>query len=441
MGEPQLGERGPYGGGSAMALIDTETSLSYLINDADEHSTPRPTAYEDYIDPDKRDMAIRTVTRPDGRREQIFNGRPRRFTFQNFQVVGSNEILAEVGVKDSGSSDEAGGQVIPGSLLTKLNPLKGLDPDGRREFAQRYRELQEHLDNPSDRLVVMDSQGIQCAVNFAALPGIEVEFEDDYDGLYANLTALDRYLGDEWGFNYENRLFTPPFVSFADPEAALKLLDEIMKIEVPRVIQTSTGPSMHTSPFRPENDRFWSICSEAGIQLATHLASVTRYGAQGLEWNEDEVMLGDMDAFQWVFYYGDRPAMETVGAAIMQGWFQRFPQMKLLLSEQGTVWLPYAIRKMDHAFLMGRRATWGKMEMRPSEYFRRHCFVAPFPEENVPRVVEAVGVEPIVFGSDFPHGEGLPEPSLYLNQIATFGEDQQKAIMRGNLARYLNLES
>ncbi len=424
-----------------MALITTETSLSYLINDADEHSTPRTTAFEDYIDPDKKDMAIRTVTLPDGRRDQIFNGRPRRFTYKNFQVVGSNEVLADIGVKDSGSSDEAGGQVIPGSLLTKLNPLKGLDADGRREFAQRYRELQEHLDNPSDRLVVMDSQGIQCAVNFATLPGIEVEFEDDYDGLYANLTALDRYLGEEWGYNYENRLFTPPFISFADPDGALKLLEEIMKVEVPRVIQTSSGPSMHTSPFRPENDRFWSICNEAGIRLATHLASVTRYAAQGLEWDEPEVMLGDMDAFQWVFYYGDRPAMETVGAAILQGWFERFPNMKLLLSEQGTVWLPYTIRKLDHAFLMGRRATWGKLTKRPSEYFRQHCFVAPFPEENVPRAVDAVGIEPIVFGSDFPHGEGLPDPGVYMGQIATFSEDDQKAIMRGNLARYLGLEA
>ena len=424
-----------------MALITTETSLSYLINDADEHSTPRTTAFEDYIDPDKKDMAIRTVTLPDGRRDQIFNGRPRRFTYKNFQVVGSNEVLAEIGVKDSGSSEEAGGQVIPGSLLTKLNPLKGLDAEGRREFAQRYRELQEHLDNPSDRLVVMDSQGIQCAVNYATLPGIEVEFEDDYDGLYANLTALDRYLGEEWGYNYENRLFTPPFISFADPDGALKLLEEIMKVEVPRVIQTSSGPSMHTSPFRPENDRFWSICNEAGIRLATHLASVTRYAAQGLEWDEPEVMLGDMDAFQWVFYYGDRPAMETVGAAILQGWFERFPNMKLLLSEQGTVWLPYTIRKLDHAFLMGRRATWGKLTKRPSEYFRQHCFVAPFPEENVPRAVEAVGVEPIVFGSDFPHGEGLPDPGVYMGQIATFSEADQKAIMRGNLARYLGLEA
>jgi predicted TIM-barrel fold metal-dependent hydrolase len=425
-----------------MALTTSaQTALSYLVNDADEHSTPRATAYEDYIDPDKKDMAVRTVTGPDGRRAQVFNGRPRRFTYKNFQVVGSNEVLADLGVKDAGASDEAGGAVIPGSLLTKLNPLKGLDAEGRREFAQRYRELQEHLDNPSDRLVVMDSQGIQCAVNFAALPGIEVEFEDDFDGLYANLTALNRYLGHEWGYNYENRLFTPPFISFADPEGALALLEDIMKIEVPRLIQTSSGPSMHTSPFRPDNDRFWSICNEAGIRLSTHLASVTRYAAQGEEWDEPEVMLGDMDAFQWVFYYGDRPAMETVGAAILQGWFQRFPNMKLLLSEQGTVWLPYTIRKLDHAFLMGRKATWGKLQMRPSEYFRQHCFVAPFPEENVPRAVEAVGIEPIVFGSDFPHGEGLPDPSSYSGQIATFNDEQQKAIMRGNLARYLDIEA
>ena len=384
-------------------------------------------------------MAIRIERGDGGRATVTYNGRPARFTFKNFQVVGSNEQLAEVGVKDLGASDDMGGQVIPGSLLTRLNPLKELDAEGRKEFARRYRELQPQLDNPADRLTVMDAQGIQCAVNYAAIPGMEVEFEDDFDGLYANLVALNRYLGTEWGYNYEQRLYTPPFISFADPDAALMLLEEIMKIEVPKVIQTSTGPSMHTSPFRPENDRFWSMCAEAGIKLCTHLATVTRYGAQGLEWNEEEVMLGDMDAFQWAFYYGDRPAMETVGAAILQGWFARFPQMQLLLSEQGTVWVPYTVRKLDHAFLMGRRATWATLDRRPSDYFKDHCFVAPFPEENVDRVVEVVGTKPITFGSDFPHGEGLPEPEMYLGQLKNLDDDDTRAVMRDNLARFLDL--
>ncbi len=425
------------------ALIESETELGYLINDADEHSTPPVSAYLDYIDPDKRHVAITVINRANGAHEYLWGGKPDPSPVKSLgheQVVGSSEVLASFGVDERGRSEELAAAPMPGSLLTKLNPLKGLDVEGRKEFAQRYRELQPMLDNPSDRLVVMDSQGIEAAVNFAALPGIEVHFEDDYDALYANLNALNRYLGEVWGYNHQNRLFTPPFISFADPAGALDQLDRIMKFEVPKVIQTSTGPSMHTSPFRPDNDRFWSICNEAGIQLATHLGSVTRYGAQGVEWNEDEVILGDMSAFQWVFYYGDRPAMETVGAAILQGWFNRFPNMRLMLAEQGTVWLPYLLRKMDHAYMMGRKATWGTLEMRPSEYFREFCFVAPFPEENLERVIAAVGTKPIVFGTDFPHGEGLPDPSAYLGQLTGLSEDDSRSVMRGNLARFLGIE-
>ena len=425
------------------ALIEAEAAaeLGYLINDADEHSTPPVSAFAEYIDPGMRHVAITEINRENGKHEYLWGGKPDPSPVKSYghqQVVGSAEVMADVGVDDRGRTEDTSAGPVPGSLLTKLNPLKGLDAEGRLEFARRYRALQSQLDNPSDRLVVMDSQGIGSAVNFAALPGIEVHFEDDFDALYANLNALNRFLGEFWGFNCEGRLYTPPFVSFADPEAALDQLERIMAIEVPKVIQTSTGPSMHTSPFRPDNDRFWSICNEAGIGLSTHLASVTRYGAQGVEWNEEEVILGDMDAFQWVFYYGDRPAMETVGAAILQGWFARFPNMKLLLSEQGTVWLPYMLRKMDHSFFMGRKATWGKLEMRPSEYFKQHCFVAPFPEERLDPVIAAVGVEPIVFGSDFPHGEGLPDPSVYLSQLSNLSDEQSRAIMRGNLARFLD---
>src|SRR4029077_8593387 len=115
----------------------TPRALAYTMNDADEHSTPAMGAYEKYIDPDKRDMAITYVTNEHGRREISYNGRKARFTFKNFQVVGSNDVLAEVGVKESGASDEMGGQVTPGSLPTRLNPLKDLDAEGRKEFARR----------------------------------------------------------------------------------------------------------------------------------------------------------------------------------------------------------------------------------------------------------------------------------------------------------------
>jgi predicted TIM-barrel fold metal-dependent hydrolase len=439
-----------------MALTDTRpedapTAYPFKLTDADEHSTPRFGAHSEYMDPDKKDLAITTVRKDDGTFETLYAGRPARMKLKEgsqFQVTFSNEKLDDVGVQGAGGSkekdeDDDGNRAfrapVPGSLLNRLNPLKGMDTQQRKDFAKQYRALQPLLDNPADRLNVMDSQGIEAAVNYASIV-TEYEFEDNLEALYANQRAENRYLEAEWGFNYQNRLFTPPVVSFADADAALVEVKHLFENEPPKVIQIMAGPSVHRSPFRPECDPIWSILNEAGTNVCTHLSTVTFYGRQGLEWDEEEVMLGDMNAFQWMMYYGDRPAYESVAAAVLQGLFNRFPSVKLLLSEQGTVWMPYIVRKMDHAFLMGRKATWGTLEMRPSEYVRKHVLVAPYPEENVDRVIESVGVEPLAFGSDFPHGEGLPDPALYKAQLKNCNEEQTKAIMRNNLAGFLGLE-
>jgi predicted TIM-barrel fold metal-dependent hydrolase len=415
----------------------------FLLTDADEHSVPRQGAILEYIDPSKRDLAIQDVTMPDGTVQTLYAGRPAKLKAKNFQVTFSDDKLQDVGVKGIGSEDESDRDVrsiIPGSLLNRLNPLKTLDEEGRKEFTRRYRELQPLLDNREDRLTVMDSQGIEAAVNYVS--GVPEYFLDhDIEALYANERAQNRYVAAEWGFNYRNRIFSPPMITTFSAEHAIAELDAVMaEDEPPKVIQLVSGHSLGRSPFRPEMDPFWARVNEAHIKVCTHLAGITPYGAQGREWDEDEVMLGDMDAFQWVMYYGDRPAFETVAAAILQGLFARYPNVQLLLSEQGTVWVPYIVRKMDHAFLMGRRATWGKLEMRPSEYFRKHVRVAPYPEENVDRVIESVGVEPITFGSDFPHGEGLPDPALYQAQLKNCDVDQVRAIMRDNLGGFLGLD-
>jgi predicted TIM-barrel fold metal-dependent hydrolase len=417
------------------------TALDYRIIDADEHSTPPDDAYERYIDPRWRDKAVRTVRGPDGQVQTLFAGRPMRMPPVNFQVTFGDDRLGEIGLRGAGNDegDRDVRNVIPGSLLNRLNPLKGLDAEGRRAFVKRYRALQPHLDNPADRLSVLDDQGIEATINYAGPLGLEFEFAHDLDGLYANLRAINRYLQREWGFNYRDRIFTPPYISLASTEHAVAELEAVLRDEAPRVIQITSGPAIGRSPFRPELDPFWARVSDAGIRVCTHLASVTFYARQGEEWDERECMLGDMDAFQWVFYYGDRPAMEMVGAAVLQGFFSRYPKIRMLLSEQGALWVPYLVRKMDHAYLMGRRATWGKLDRRPSEIFRERCIVAPFPEENVDRVAEVVGTEPLVFGSDFPHGEGLAEPSAYLGQLENLSADQVYAVMRGNMGRFLGL--
>ena len=132
--------------------------------------------------------------------------------------------------------------------------------------------------------------------------------------------------------------------------------------------------------------------------------------------------------------------MDTVASMIMHDLFGRFPNVRVCMAEQGTVWLPYILRKLDHACFLGRQARWGRLDRRPSEIFREHFVVAPYPEENVERVLAEVGIEPIVFGSDFPHGEGLAFPARYAREmLGGLAPDQVKAIMCDNLAGFLGL--
>jgi predicted TIM-barrel fold metal-dependent hydrolase len=253
---------------------------------------------------------------------------------------------------------------------------------------------------------------------------------------------------EEVGYAADNRMFLPPYIALADPDLAVRELGQVVADGAP-LFQTKAGhahggadnPWGGRSPADPVYDRFWSIVNEAGIRWSVHLGG-TDYQKYGADWSEDpSAVFGDFDAFQWVMYWGDRPAMELTAALILQNFFGRYPNIKVSLSEMGTVWLPYTLRKMDHAYLMGRKATWsptGRLDRRPSEIFREHFVVAPFPEENVQRVVAEVGIEPIVFGSDFPHGEGLAFPYRYVSaQLDGFSEEDQRRIMRDNLDGFL----
>jgi predicted TIM-barrel fold metal-dependent hydrolase len=431
--------------------------LGYRINDADNHFNEPLDCFERYIDPKDTDLAIRYVAGPDGERLQLFAGEPSKF--HSRQVTFSKEELRKMLGDTSnigtgrGTVPRAAGEpelgVVPGMLLNRLNPLKGLSEEERKAFVAEFRQKSEAFGNRDLRLALMDEQGIDKALMFpAAAHDIEYEFVDNLPALYANTRAFNRWMHEEVGYVADGRMFLPPYIPLADPDLAVRELEQVMA-DGATMFQTKSGhahggernPFGGRSPADPVYDRFWSIVNEAGIRWAVHLGG-TDYQKYGADWSEDpETVFGDFDAFQWMMYWGDRPAMELTAALVLQNFFGRYPNVKVCLSEQGTVWLPYTLRKMDHAFLMGRKAKWsetGRLDRRPSQIFREHFVVAPFPEENVQRVVDEVGIEPIVFGSDFPHGEGLAFPAQYVGaQLGAFSEAEQRRIMRDNLEGFL----
>jgi predicted TIM-barrel fold metal-dependent hydrolase len=429
------------------------SDLPYKILDADNHFVEPPELYEKYIDPKDKELAIRYVKDPvTGKKMQLFAGQPSKFTVT--QITFSKEELEKMlGTDPNQDPDvqEHAQATVPGMLLNRLNPLKGLSDEERKKLVADFRNQSEAYGNRDLRLALMDDQQIEAALMYpASAHDIEFEFADDVDAMYANARAFNRWIYEEIGYAPDNRMFLPPYIPLAEPDLALAELEILLETGAP-MVQIKSGhahggranPYGGRSPADPIYDPIWSRVNEANLRLCVHLGG-TDYQKYGADWSEDpDITFGDFDAFQWMMYWGDRPVQELTAALILHNFFGRFPNIKVCLSEMGTVWLPYTLRKMDHAYLMGRKAKWsetGRLDGRPSEIFKRHFVVAPFPEENVRRVVDEVGIEPIVFGSDFPHGEGLAYPSEYVAaQLGAFNEAEQRRIMRDNLADFLRL--
>ncbi|HXY94317.1 MAG TPA: amidohydrolase family protein [Acidimicrobiia bacterium] len=393
--------------------------LPYDVFDADNHFYEPPDAYTRYLEPRYRDRA--------------------------FTPTGSGLLETAAGegthLPTMFGSDLGEGIPTPGENLVKLNPLRGLDDEQRDQLLGAFREMRPAFENRARRLELMDRQGIEAALVYGGtVSTIEYHLHRDFEVLWANVRAYNRWLDDDWGYARDGRLYCPPLMVLTDVGEACKELDRVLAAGA-RIVQMRLGPAFGRSPADPHFDPFWARLNEAKIPLATHLGW-TEYARAGSAWSEDpRASYFHYDAFQWLHYWGDRPAMETVSALIFHGLFERFPNLRVVFSEQGTVWVPYLVRKMDHAFLMGRRATFDQLTSRPSEIFQRHILVSPFPEESLSKVVEAVGTGCLAFGSDFPHGEGLPDPSAYETMLKGLSDDEVRRIMRDNLARFLGVDA
>jgi predicted TIM-barrel fold metal-dependent hydrolase len=106
--------------------------------------------------------------------------------------------------------------------------------------------------------------------------------------------------------------------------------------------------------------------------------------------------------------------------------FERFPRLKVAYIENGCAWVPALLQALDYLGHGGDYAS------SPRDQFVEHCWVAPFVEESVDELARHLPVERILFGSDWPHGEGFPEPRDFFQNVAGFSIEEQRRIMYEN---------
>jgi predicted TIM-barrel fold metal-dependent hydrolase len=131
-----------------------------------------------------------------------------------------------------------------------------------------------------------------------------------------------------------------------------------------------------------------------------------------------------------------RPVEDSVASFIMHGALSRFPKLKVAVIENGSSWveplmknLADIYKKMPQDFLED-----------PVTVFKRQIHVSPFWEEDLGALAKVIGEDRVLFGSDYPHPEGLADPASYIDELKGVSEEAVRKIMGGNLARLMNVE-
>jgi predicted TIM-barrel fold metal-dependent hydrolase len=133
---------------------------------------------------------------------------------------------------------------------------------------------------------------------------------------------------------------------------------------------------------------------------------------------------------------GKRPIEDTMAALACHGVLTRFPDLRVAAVENGGDWVVPFVEHLEDAY---RKMPQG-FDEDPVEAFKRCVYVSPFHEDDIEQLIKVIGADHVLFGSDFPHPEGLAEPCSYIDHLPPGLPDGDLAgIMGGNLTRIMRV--
>ena len=315
------------------------------------------------------------------------------------------------------------------------------NPEGksRREiFGEPMRSIPAFRE-PGPRMELMDELSIQRTLMFPTLASLlEERMRDDPELIHVVVHALNQWLDEVWSFNYKDRIFTTPMISLPIVSKAIAELDWAVERGA-RAILVRPAPVPGFRGSRsfalPEFDPFWQRVVEHGVLVAMHSSDsgYSRY-AQDWEGAKTEMLPFVANAFRMVGEW--RPVTDAVASWVCHGALFRFPELKVAVIENGSAWLVPLLDQLADVYKKMPEA----FPRDPAEEIRNRIHISPFWEDNLGELADIVGVDRVLFGSDYPHPEGLAQPARYIDVLTErtkLSEEDKAKIMGGNLARLI----
>ncbi len=356
-----------------------------LVHDADAHIMETPNWLRDYADPAIRDR----IERPgytNELRQTGDNEEQLRDLERAFERIAAKHASAEY------RADEA----------DEIMNRKNFAATGSFVAADRPRAID---------LIGVASQLVFNTFHNARL--YAWERSGDLELAYGTARAHNRGMIEFCAV--DPRLLPTCYVPLADFDRSLEIARESIEMGAAALLVASGCPKGH-SPSHVALDPLWAMAQEAGLPIVFHVGGTGAlldpdYFQNGLPIPKD--FHGGEENFRSVDYMGiPFPPMQTLATLIFDGVFERFPDLRFGVIEQGAIWLPSWLRQMESAVeAFGRHEErLQKLSLRPTEYVQRQLRVTPYPTEDVGWITDQIGPQVCLFSTDFPHVEGGRRP-------------------------------
>jgi hypothetical protein len=339
-------------------------------------------------------------------------------------------------------------RAIPNPTFQRVAPPGGQqdDPLKRRSIAG----LDAFYD-VEPRYKLMQEFGISRALMWPTLGSvIEQALPEDPYAVAVSFHALNQWMLEHWTFGYEGAVFPAPMISLQDVASAVDELEWVAERGA-RVVYLSSanasGFGGRRSIAQPEYDPFWTLMEETGIVAGFHQIVNRRYPVDLLEMDGTgeggryfaPPGLGNTIRQSETFRALCTPRWQVadfISSMVGHGCLARHPRLKVAIVEFFTDW----IRPLLHQFQVAYERSPVLFDEDPMDALRRNVFIHSFHDPDPIELIGLLGVENTMWGSDFPHPEGLRDPLAFSEEITSLPLDVQKAVMGGNLARLVGVE-
>ena len=331
--------------------------------------------------------------------------------------------------------------IVPGclDLLFRGEIPEGVDPAS----LMKVERLAEHPEyqNRDARVAVMDTQGIETVFMLPTFAcGVEEALKNDVDATMASLHAFNLWLDDDWGFDRpDHRIIAAPIISLADPAKAVDEVEYALAHDAKLVLVRPApvpGVVKARSLGDPVHDPVFARLAEASVPVGFHLSD-SGYLQVAAMWGGKSTFeaFGGSNPLDQILV-DDRAIHDTMASMIVHGVFTRHPKLRAVSIENGSYFVHRLIKRLKKAANNHPRL----FPEDPVEQLRNNVWIAPYYEDDLAELAEVIGVDKILFGSDWPHGEGLESPLAFTKELKGFSETDVRKIMRSNALDLLGVK-